>query len=258
MRVALLFVLFSSVISGCTTEQPWRFRNGAGLGDAPPHRIMASVHEGSECGFACRPPTNRVYCAELMGTEPGPAPDLTTGSEYCFVGIAVDEMGNVIGVGCTSARVGGGGDVDVILSPADGVNRPTRCGPEVMLDAATDSFVTDTGPGDTGGPDAGMQDTGVMDTGVVDTGTPDAGPQDATITVIPGPGGGALVENVVSGMGWSFSYGTVFELNTITGFRYRITPTGGVFGGFSGGGCEGMNPCELTVTGSATIHLSFM
>ena len=195
-----------------------------------------------------------MYCAELEGDERGPAPDLAMGAEYCFVGIAVDESGNIVGVGCTAARVGESDPVDVILSPADGVNRATTCGPEVMLDSGRE----DSGRPDTGMMDSALPDTGVIDTGVVDTGTPDSGPTEATITVIPAQGGGASVRNIATGRTWSFDYPVVFELNTIVGTSYQISPRTGTFDSFTGGGCEGMNPCVHNVVGSTTIRLSFL
>jgi len=137
--------------SGCEREQPWTFHNGADLADVPPQDLLVEVYDSPECGFACAPPGERVYCEVLERGQRGPAPaGLLRGRSYCFMGTAIDGTGTAYAVGCSVAEVGGEG-IDVPLSRLEERRAITRrCeGPTIMIDAGMDAGrPRDAGPSD--------------------------------------------------------------------------------------------------------------
>lgn len=209
------------VLVGCAREQPWVFQNGVGLDDAPPARILSEVFAGAECGIQCRPPGERVYCAEIDGTSQGPTPQgLVCGDRYCFMGTAFDASGRLLSVGCAVATVGSG-PITVILSPSDGSAREPLCASG----------------------DAGIE------------------PPRATLTVFSEQGGSFFVQNELSGMGWTVRSGERFTLGSRLGQTYEITPfadPGFRFGLFEGGGCDVFIPCRTTLEGDTRIDVVFL
>ncbi len=222
-----------SLLCGCRAEQAWVFRNGTGLPDEAPARIVAEVFEGAECGFACRPPGARRYCAAVTMGDRGPSPDgLEDGTRYCFLGTAYDALGQTIGVGCEVATVGGG-PITITLAPSDEA-RPSTC--------------------EGGGLDASVPD----DAGARDAGPPPAGP--VVLTIEASAGGGFLVQNTETGRGWSVGGGIRFNLTTEAGNVYSIYPQpapGYRFDTFEGGGCGVFVPCTIMVVGETTIRVLF-
>lgn len=209
------------VLAGCGRDQPWSFRNGVGLDDAPPARILTEVYAGAECGIPCRPPGERVYCAEIDGASRGPAPrGLIDGERYCFVGTAFDASGGLISVGCEVATVGAG-PITVTLSPSDELTRERAC---------------------TSG------DGGV------------ASPR-ATLIVSSAQGGSFFVKNVASEGGWTVGSGEPFTLGSQVGQTYEITPFSDPpyrFDRFDGGGCDVVVPCRTTLAGETRIDVIFL
>ena len=208
-------------LAGCGREQPWSFRNGVGLDDTPPARILTEVYAGAECGIPCRPPGERVYCAEIDGAARGPAPEgLIGGERYCFVGTAFDASGTLISVGCEVATVGAG-PITVMLSPSDELTRERAC---------------------TNG------DGGV------------ASPR-ATLIVSSAAGGSFFVRNVASEGGWTVGSGEPFTLGSQVGQSYEITPfpdPGYRFDVIEGGGCGVSLPCSTTLLGDTRITVVFV
>jgi len=216
-----------SLLAACSSEQAWEFRNGVELPPGEPDRIVATVHRGADCGFACRPPGELLYCAEVGAGAQGPAPsNLSDGERYCFVGTAFDAAGELFGVGCQVATVGGG-PITVTLAPSDDV-REDRCR--------------------VGGADAGAPG-------------PDAGPGSLTLRVVSAGGGGFLVQNVRTGRGFDVPPGVAFNLTVDPGSTYEIFPrvaSGFRFDRFEGGACDVFIPCRVTVNASTTIELFFV
>lgn len=219
---------------GCRSEQPWVFQNGTGLPDEAPARIVAEVFEGGECGFACRPPGARVYCASVAANGQGPSPEgLDDGERYCFLGTAYDAAGQTLGVGCEVGTVGGA-PITVTFAPSDEA-RQSAC--DLLPDG--------------GAPfDAGPTPT--------DAGAP-SGP--VVLTIEAGAGGGFLVQNTRTGRGWNVGSGIRFNLTTEAGNTYAIYPqvaSGYRFDLFEGGGCDVFIPCEITVVRDTTVRLVFV
>ncbi|MBX3271113.1 MAG: hypothetical protein KF729_12680 [Sandaracinaceae bacterium] len=227
MRSSLALALLAA---GCSAEQPWEFRSGTGLPDEAPARLVAEVYEGAECGFACRPPGARVYCSTVAMGARGPAPSgLARGARYCFLGTAYDAAGRTIGVGCEVGTIGGD-PITVTLAPSDEA-RANQCDADGGVPA-------DAGPP----PDGGVA------------------PGPVELTILAGPGGGFLVQNVATGRGWNVASGIRFVLTTDPGTLYAIYPqvaAGHRFDRFEGGGCDVFIPCEIRVLASTTITLSF-
>lgn len=209
------------VLVGCSREQAWVFRNGVGLDDTPPARILTEVYAGAECGTPCGPPGARVYCAEIDGSSRGPAPEgLVDGERYCFMGTAFDSGGRVVSVGCAVAAVGGS-PITVTLSPSDSLAREQVCG---------------SGDGGVGMPEA-------------------------TLTVVSEEGGSFFVQSQMSGMGWTVASGEPFVLGSQIGQTYEITPiadSGFRFDIFRGGGCDVFIPCRTTLSGDTRVELVFL
>ena len=250
----------------CAGEQPWTFRNGAGLDDAPPTAIVAEVHEGGECGFACQAPGRRVYCETIAGDATGPAPtELRHGERYCFIGTALDAAGTAYAIGCSVAEVGGR-PIDIALSRiAEGrvVTRECQTRPRLMFDGAVPRV------------DAGSMDAGSADAGLVDAGPPpvDAGPprSDAglpygtsvrVIFTVSGPGSMRVydVDDAVLLAGRLFVDREMLILDAYVGFRVRIEATPDSVGRFDriGGPCGVRNPCtfELDRDEDITVYFS--
>ncbi len=262
---AMAWALLAMLGLTACSEQPWLFTNGVGMPDGPPDAILAQAFEGGECGFACQPPGELAYCAKLRGEEQGPAPELTRGERYCFVGVATNASGTPTGIGCTVATAGTDAPIEVVFSPVDGINRATECRPDPPT-------LMDSGPA----PDAGPTDAGAMDAGPpvpdagpgLDAGPPppdagppptDAGPVEVELTVVGNSGRVLLVSE--TGNGWNFLTGVVpFVVGTIAGRQYTITANpdaGSEFVRFEGGGCGTANPCVLTVLSSTTVQVVF-
>lgn len=212
---------------GCDRHQAWTFHNGTGLDEARPPTIVAEVYSGGECGFACQPPGEQVYCEELArGAQGDPPSDLRAGDRYCFMGTALDETNRAYAIGCAVAVVGGE-PIDVALSPIeDGRVLHRRCqqGPDVRFDAGMMGF------------DAGVmgRDAGVMgsDAGMgVDAGNPqlpDAGPEvdyGRPVRVyfdVTGPGRVAVYDSDGSPMGGYLYDGHRLWVDAWRGFYARI------------------------------------
>jgi len=246
---------------GCDNDQAWTFHNGTGLDDARPPLIIAEVYSGGECGFACQPPGNRIYCSDVTGRGPAPAPtNLTDGERYCFMGTALDEAGDAYAVGCTVAEVGGD-PIEVALSPIeDGRVIHRRCQlPMVMIDAGPGGF--DAGPGPEldagpGGFDAGPRDAGV-----------DAGPglpQGTPVRVyfeIEGPGEVGIYDPDGRLMGGEYLRGGWrLWVDAWVGFSVRIESrpnAGASLSRLDPPGCGLTSSCSFTFVDNATYVIGF-
>lgn len=247
------------LLAGCDRSQPWRFRNGASIGDAPPPSILAEIYEG-ECG-PCAPVGTRLYCETLEGTRAGARPDgLVDGEIYCFIGTALDEQGQAYGIGCETVQVGGG-EIDITLAeiePDRFIAR--RCPADVEPMDAGPPF--DAGPG--------------MDAGEVifDAGPPgqDAGPPmdgglrfgDPVRVRFRPVGPGAVYLTVTQtgmplGEPQPIREPTIRNVDAYVGFAVTIDPepdADGVYLGI-GGGCGTRDPCPIQFDRSEEIVIGF-
>ncbi|MGE0791583.1 MAG: hypothetical protein AB7S26_38260 [Sandaracinaceae bacterium] len=230
-----------ALAAGCDRTQPWRFTNGASLGDAQPASIVAEVFEG-DCG-PCEPDGARRYCDVLAMGGTGAAPrDLVDGQTYCFVGTALDEAGTAYGVGCASARVGAGA-IEVTLAAIEPDRFVARqCGPRIDLDAgAFDAGDLDAGAG---GSDAGLP-----------VGTP------VRVLYVP-EGAGTVVFRDASGtplIAQAFRQPMRFQLDAYVGFVMQIDPMpdpGATYLG-ADGACGTEDPCQVRLDRTEEIHIRF-
>jgi len=249
------------VAGGCERDQPWTFHNGTGLDDERPPLIIAEVYSGGECGFACQPPGNRVYCADLAGRAEAPAPtNLMDGERYCFMGTAIDARGQAFAVGCTVAEVGGD-PIDVALSPIeDGrvIIRQCELPPVVMIDGGPGGLDAGPGPADAGpgGVDAGPRDAGV-----------DAGPglpQGTPVRVyfdVEGPGQVSLYDSDGSLIGGEpLQNGWRLWIDAWVGFYVRVESRPDPDASLTRldpPGCGLATSCEFTFVDNATYVIAF-
>ena len=263
---AWIVLLALLTTAGCERRQEWTFYNGMRLDDSRPPTIVAEVFDQGECGFACQPPGDRVYCEELARDVMGPPPSgLTDGERYCFMGTALDEEGNAYAVGCAVAEVGGE-PIHVPLSPiADGrvIHRTCQLGPIIDFDAGPPVSLDagprmDAGPG---GVDAGPPgfDAGPprIDAG---PGLPDGTPVRVTFDIT---GGGRVSFYDSSGRlmaGRSFGNGSGLIVDAYVGFYCRAVWTvdpGYNLTTFELPGCSPTSPCEFLFTGPANYDFVF-
>ncbi len=246
---------------GCDRHQAWTFHNGSELDEARPPVLVAEVYTGGECGFACQPPGEQVYCEELGPGVQGNRPEgLAAGERYCFMGTALDESNNAYAIGCTVAVVGGE-PIQVALSPIeDGRVLHRRCKPppDIRFDAGMDAGAVgfDAGPGvDAGGFDAG---------GPV---LPDAGPAvdyGRPVRVyfdVSGPGAAGIYDEAGRLMSGGYLYdGHRLWVDAWVGFYARIEATPNAGSRITRIGvpeCANASPCELLFVQNEVIDITF-
>ncbi|MBX3271112.1 MAG: hypothetical protein KF729_12675 [Sandaracinaceae bacterium] len=269
MRAAPL-LLCVLALAGCERRQAWTFQNGSELDEARPPLLVAEVYTGGECGFACQPPGQQVYCEELAGDARGSAPEgLRQGERYCFMGTALDAASEAYAIGCAVGTVGGE-PIQVVLSPVEpGRVLRRRCqrpGPMVRFDAGLADGGLDAGPGFDAGPafDAGPGFDAGFDAG---TQIPaDAGPAvDYSRPVrvyfeVSGSGTVGVFDSGGSLMGGWLTNGHRLWVDAWVGFYARIEAS-------PGGGqrvqrigvphCANASPCEFLFVQTETIPIVF-
>ncbi|MCA9607897.1 MAG: hypothetical protein KC619_19945 [Myxococcales bacterium] len=245
---------------GCDRHQAWTFHNGAELDEARPPTIVAEVYGGGECGFACQPPGDQVYCEELgRGMQGEPPAGLRTGDRYCFMGTALDETNQAYAIGCAVAVVGGE-PIDVALSPIEEgrvIHRRCRQGPSIRFDAGMDggAVLVDAGGLDAGGLDAGpplLPDAGPA----VDYGRP------ARVYFnVYGPGAVGVYDADGRLMGGGYLYDRhQLWVDAWVGFYVRIEATpdaGSRLQSITVPECSNTSPCELLFATNQVIDITF-
>lgn len=246
---------------GCDRHQAWTFHNGAELDEAAPPVIVAEVYAGGECGFACQPPGDRVYCEELgPGARGTPPEGLRSGERYCFLGTALDETNRAYAIGCTVAVVGGEA-IDVALSPIEAgrvIQRRCQQGPNIRFDGGMDGgeILVDAGGGvDAGGFDAGPP---VL---------PDAGPAvdyQRRLTVyfnVYGPGRVGVFDEDGNLMSGDYLYDRHrLWVEAWVGFYARIEATPNAGSRIQSIGvpeCANTSPCEFLFVNNEEIDITF-